>query len=223
MSFTALCSKTKINLIFPMRFFIEIIMKKNLNYNEFISTALFGALWGIIEISLGTILHATKIPFRGTALTIIAVVLITISRSFINYKGSIIAISSVVASIKLITLPGFNITPFIAIMMEGFIGEIIFSTLSYNFISSLLAGLSIMIYTLLHSLIMQGIFFGLGIYNVYLGIMNSIGKAINYDGEISLILIPVIVFLYILIGAGAGWFGYATANRTKEILQESIL
>jgi len=177
----------------------------------------------VVEISLGTLLHATKIPFRGTALTIIAVVLITISRSFINYKGSIIAISSVVASIKLITLPGFNITPFIAIMMEGFIGEIIFSTLSYNFISSLLAGLSIMIYTLLHSLIMQGIFFGLGIYNVYLGIMNSIGKAINYDGEISLILIPVIVFLYILIGAGAGWFGYATANRTNEILQESIL
>lgn len=198
-------------------------MKKELNYNEFIITALFGALWGIIEISLGTILHASKIPFRGTALTIIAVVLITTSRSFINYKGSMILISTVAATLKLIMLPGFNITPFIAILMQGIIAEIVFTFFSYQLISSLLAGSFIMLYTLIHSLLMQGIFFGLGIYNVYIEIMNSIGKAINYEGQMSLILIPVIVFIYILTGAGAGWFGYLTANRTKEILQESLL
>lgn len=198
-------------------------MKKELNYNEFIITALFGALWGIIEISLGTILHASKIPFRGTALTIIAVVLITTSRSFINYKGSMILISTVAATLKLIMLPGFNITPFIAILMQGIIAEIVFTFFSYQLISSLLAGSSIMLYTLIHSLVMQGIFFGLGIYNVYIEIMNSIGKAINYEGQMSLILIPVIVFIYILTGVGAGWFGYLTANRTKEILQESVL
>jgi len=47
-------------------FLFEIMMKKEIDQNEFISTALFGALWGLIEISLGTILHASKIPFRGT-------------------------------------------------------------------------------------------------------------------------------------------------------------
>ncbi|HSL90671.1 MAG TPA: hypothetical protein VK870_15310 [Ignavibacteriaceae bacterium] len=198
-------------------------MKNDLDYNELITTALFGALWGVIEVFLGTILHASKIPFRGTALTIIAVVLITTSRSFINYKGSMIAISAVAATLKLITLPGFNITPFIAIIMQGIIAEIVFSFINYNFITSLFAGSSIMLYTLIHSLIMQGIFFGLGIYNVYIDLLNSIGKAINYDGQLSLVLIPVIFLLYILIGVGAGWFGYATANRTKEILKESII
>jgi hypothetical protein len=107
--------------------------------------------------------------------------------------------------------------------MQGMIAEIVFTFFSYQLISSLLAGSFIMLYTLIHSLMMQGIFFGLGIYNVYIEIMNSIGKAINYEGQMSLILIPVIVFIYILTGAGAGWFGYLTANRTKEILQESVL
>ncbi|HMN17371.1 MAG TPA: ECF transporter S component [Ignavibacteriaceae bacterium] len=198
-------------------------MKKDLDYNELITTALFGALWGVIEISLGTILHASKIPFRGTALTIIAVVLITTSRSFINYKGSVIAISTVAATLKLVTLPGFNITPFIAILMQGIIAEIIFSFFNYNFISSLLAGSAIMFYTLVHSLLMQGVFFGLGIYNVYIQVLNSAGKAINYEGEMSLILIPVIVLLYIISGAGAGWFGFTTANRTKELLKENVI
>lgn len=198
-------------------------MKNDLDYNQVITTALFSAMWGVIEVSLGTLLHASKIPFRGTLLTIIAVILITLSRSFNNYKGSILVISSVAATLKLITLPGFNITPFIAILMQGMIAEIIFSIFKYNLVSALLTGASIMIYTLAHGLIMQGVFFGLGIYNIYIDILNSIGKAINYKGEISLILVPVIVFLYILTGAFAGWFGYTSANRTKEILQENVL
>src|SRR5690606_8335737 len=113
-------------------------MEKDLRKNDIILTALFGALWGVIELSLGTVLHASKLPFRGTILTIVAVVLISVSRSFITYKGSVIAISSVAASLKLITIPGFNITPFIAIIVEGIIGELVFTVLSYNFISSLI-------------------------------------------------------------------------------------
>jgi hypothetical protein len=196
-------------------------MKKEIENNGYILTALFGTLWGIVEISLGTLLHASKLPFRGTLLTLLAVVLITVSRSFINYKGSIIAISSVAAVLKLVTLPGFNITPFIAIMMEGIIAEIVFSVFAYGLISSLVTGSLILFYVLIHSLLMQGIFFGFCIYNVYLGVMSSIGKAMNYEGEITLILINVIILLYLIAGAGAGWFGYAAAVRTKEILQEN--
>src|SRR5690606_134449 len=198
-------------------------MEKDLRKNDIILTALFGTLWGVIELSLGTVLHASKLPFRGTMLTIVAVVLISVSRSFITYKGSVIAISSVAASLKLITIPGFNITPFIAIMVEGIIGELVFSVLSYNFISALITGSLILLYTLIHSFVMQGVFFGFSIYNVYLDIINSIGKSINYKGEISYLVIPLIVFIYILLGSLAGWFGWAAANRAKEILKENLV
>ena len=198
-------------------------MEKDLRKNDIILTALFGALWGVIELSLGTVLHASKLPFRGTILTIVAVVLISVSRSFITYKGSVIAISSVAASLKLITIPGFNITPFIAIIVEGIIGELVFTVLSYNFISSLITGSLILIYTLIHSFVMQGVFFGFNIYNVYIDIINSIGKSINYKGEISYLIIPLIVFIYIFLGSLAGWFGWATANRAKEILKENFV
>jgi len=198
-------------------------MEKDLRKNDIILTALFGALWGVIELSLGTVLHASKLPFRGTILTIVAVVLISVSRSFITYKGSVIAISSVAASLKLITIPGFNITPFIAIIVEGIIGELVFTVLSYNFISSLITGSLILIYTLIHSFVMQGVFFGFNIYNVYIDIINSIGKSINYKGEISYLIIPLIVFIYIFLGSLAGWFGWAAANRAKEILKENLV
>lgn len=198
-------------------------MNKNLSKNEIVMTALFGALWGVIELTLGTVLHAAKLPFRGTLLTIVAVVLISISRSFVNYKGSILAISSVAASLKLITIPGFNITPFLAIMIEGIIGELVFSILSYNLISSLITGALILLYTLIHSFVMQGVFFGFGIYNVYLDLINSIGKSINYKGEISYLIVPIIVLMYILFGLFAGWFGWATANRAREILKEEMI
>jgi len=193
----------------------------DIKYRDIKTTALFSALWAAIELSIGTILHASKIPFRGTILTIIAIIIITTSRSFVNYKGSIIAISSVTATLKLVTLPGFNITPFFAIFIEGLIGEIIFSLFSYSRLTSIITGSLTLLYTLIHSLIMQGVFFGFGIYKVYLGILNSIGKEINYRGEISYLIIPLMVFAYILLGAFAGWFGWKTAKRAKEILQEN--
>src|SRR5690606_1197416 len=121
------------------------------------------------------------------------------------------------------TIPGFNITPFIAIIVEGIIGELVFTVLSYNFISSLITGSLILIYTLIHSFVMQGVFFGFNIYNVYIDIINSIGKSINYKGEISYLVIPLIVFIYIFLGSLAGWFGWATANRAKEILKENFV
>jgi hypothetical protein len=93
--------------------------KNNIKYNEAMGTALFGALWSSVELSLSTILHASKISFRGTYLTIIAIALITISRSFVNYKGSIRAISYLAATLKLVTIPGFNLTPFFAILQEN--------------------------------------------------------------------------------------------------------
>jgi hypothetical protein len=198
-------------------------MEQDLKNKEIILTAVFGALWGIMEISLGTLLHASRIPFRGTMMTIAAVVIITISRSFINYKGSVIAVCSIAATIKLITLPGFNITPFVAILAEGIIGEIIFSSFSYNLFTSVITGSAILLYTLAHSLVMQGIFFGFGIYNVYLDIMNSIGRAINYNGRISSVMIPLIVFFYVLLGSAAGWFGWRSAKRSKDILESEGL
>jgi hypothetical protein len=193
-------------------------MKNETENSELIYTALFAGLWGVMEVTVGTILHASRLPFRGTLLTIAAVVIITIARSFINYRGSILALCTAAATIKLITLPGFNITPFIAIMMEGLIGEAVFTLLKYNLWSCVVAGSSIMIYTLLHSLIMQGVFFGMGIYNVYIDLMNSVGKGLNYEGEMSYIMIPVIIVLYIIVGGAAGIFGWKTANRSKEIL-----
>lgn len=197
-------------------------MKKNIENNEMVITALFGSLWGVVEISLGTLLHASKIPFSGTLLTAFAVVIITISRSFINYKGSIIAISSIAATLKLTTVPGFNVTPFIAIVAEGLIGEIIYSIFLYNLFSCITAGSLIMLYTLIHGLLMQGIFFGFKIYDIYIEIMDGIGKAIGYDGVISNILIPLIICIYIFLGSFAGWFGWKVSRRAKNILQEEL-
>jgi hypothetical protein len=194
----------------------------DIKYRDIKTTALFSALWTAIELSIGTLLHASKIPFRGTILTIIAIILITISRSFVNYKGSIIAISSVTATLKLVTLPGFNITPFFAIFIEGLIGEIVFSLFSYSRLTSIINGSLTLLYTLIHSLIMQGVFFGFGIYKVYLGIINKIGKEMNYNGEISYLVVALIILSYLILGAFAGWFGWKTAKRAKEILQENL-
>ncbi len=198
-------------------------MSKNLQQNDITITAIFGAFWGVIEVTLGTMLQISKIPFRGTFLTLIAIFIIMVSRSFLNYKGAILSVSFTAASLKLISIVGFNITPFFAIIMEGLIAELIFLLFPYSVFSSVAAGSLILFYTLIHGLIMQGIFFGPGIYGVYITIINGIGGEISYNGELSYLVIPVIVVFYLCTGGLMGWFGWKSGERAHEILSEEIL
>ncbi len=198
-------------------------MIKELRRNEIAVTAVFGAFWGVIEITLGTMLQISKIPFRGTFLTLIAIFIIIVSRSFLNYKGAIIAVSATAASLKLIAVSGVNVTPFIAIIMEGFIGEVIFLLFPFTLFSVIAAGSLILVYTLIHGLIMQGIFFGPGIYQVYLEIINGLGREINYNGELAYAMVPLIVSSYILLGGVMGWYGWRTGKRALEILGEEAV
>ncbi|MGZ6346947.1 MAG: hypothetical protein ACXWNC_05195 [Anaerolineales bacterium] len=50
---------------------------------ELVTMAVFGALWGVVEISLGSVLHAIKIPLTGLALTAIGLLVALIGRLFV--------------------------------------------------------------------------------------------------------------------------------------------
>ncbi|MFC2131739.1 hypothetical protein ACFLSQ_09915, partial [Bacteroidota bacterium] len=147
-----------------------------LSQREILYTALFGAIWGIVELSLGTSLHLMKIPFRGIILSTFAIIVLTSAKPFVPYKGSLVLIGAITATFKAMSI-GFVITPVMAIFFEGLIAEIIFMAFRFNAISSIFTGISIMLYTLMHGLISQAFFFGLNIYRIY---FETLSKTLNF-------------------------------------------
>lgn len=183
---------------------------------DLVNAAVFAAIWGFSEIVLGTILNSARIPFRSIIMAFIAAVVLISAKPFNPKKGSLILIGAVTATLKLFISTGFNITPFIAILIESCIAEAVFAIGSYNRISSSIVGLIILIYTLVHALIMQSFFLGLEIYNVYYKMALKFAEELGLTKTFVDYIVISIPITYILTGLLAGITGWRLANKIKE-------
>jgi|GEM_PF-6524042 len=92
---------------------------------ELVTMAVFGALWGLVEISLGSVFHAIDLPLSGMALSIIGVMVASIGRLFVPKRGSTIFIGVIAMILKLFSIGSAVIGPMIGIFAEALIAELI--------------------------------------------------------------------------------------------------
>jgi len=198
---------------------------ENLSISDVYRTGVIAALWAFIEITFGTWLHAAKMPFRGLILSIVAAGLLVFAKNILQYRGVLIMLGFITVTIKSTLTGVFIINPIIAILMESIFAEIVFIFVKPNSIGSIIAGMFVLFYTFLHSIIAQIFFFGFDILNVYVAI---ISKFININVDKStyaLILLIFYMFLHLILGAMAGWLGHRVATKTLielELRNESI-
>lgn len=207
-----------------MRFFFELIMKllkiDKLSQAELVNTAVFAAIWGLAEISLGTFLHASKIPFRGALMSLLAIAVLVCAKIVLRYKGSLILLGIVTATFRLFLGVGFNITPFAAIIIESVIAEIIINKFGFRRTVAVLTGVVIMVYSISHGLIMQALFLGIDIYKMYYVLILQVTNKAGLSEELVLILILFIPVIQIGLGAVSGSFGLSVGSQIKNMIEE---
>lgn len=199
---------------------IKLLKIEKLSEGNLVNTAVFGAIWGLAEVSLGSFLHASKIPFRGAIMSLVAVLILISARSVLKYKGSLILLGVVTATFRLFLGIGFNITPFVAIIMEALIAEIIINRIGFNRWTSVLSGILIMVYSLSHGLIMQALFLGTDIYKVYYEMILKVANMISLPENVVLSIIFSIPFVYIFMGAITGFFGWSVGKQIQLLMEK---
>lgn len=190
-----------------------------LNKEEILLIALFSAIWAAIEILLGNYLHLLKIPFRGTLLTFFAAIILNIANNFIRKRGALLLMAIVTSSLKALSAGGFVITPIIAILMEAIIAEFVFFFLKSNLLTSMIAGVGIMLYTLAHSLIAQIFIFGIDIIGIYNFLAKELSGIIGVNIANIYYILSFIIVLYIIAGIIAGFLSDRISQKTLLKLQ----
>jgi len=92
-----------------------------------VSLAVFGTLWGISEITLGTLFKTLNIPLSGVLLSTIGLTIALIGRIFVPKRGSTIFIGVIAMLLKLFSLGGVVVGPMIGIISEAIVAEGILS------------------------------------------------------------------------------------------------
>ncbi len=177
--------------------------------------ATFGALWGLMEITVGVTLKGLRIPMGGAILTALAVIIFTTGRYFVPRKGSVLMMGTVAAILKIFSVGTVIAGPFMAIVLEALFGEILLSLLGRHLLSYILTGVILLLYSMVHPFISQGIVFGANIYKIYLDSFTRVAELLHIPARHLLWIIAFYAGVHALLGATAGWIGYLLPRRAE--------
>ncbi len=101
--------------------------------------ALFGSLWGALEMSVGTVVKASRIPLSGVVMACLGLLCMITLRRLQPWVGVVFTAGMVAAFLKVFALGGLYPGPIAAILMEAAIVELAFLALG-NSVAAAVAG-----------------------------------------------------------------------------------
>jgi hypothetical protein len=182
--------------------------------------ATFGALWGAVEITVGSFLHAVRIPLGGVVLAGVGAALLVVMRLQLPERGVVLLAGAVCAGIKLLSPASAVVGPIIAILAESLLVEMALLPFGANVLSSGIAGLLTALWSIGQKLITQTLFFGMPIIDIYKGVLLQAEKVLRLPASNGTWSAALFLCVVGLAGAGLGVTGLLIGRAARRQLAE---
>lgn len=215
---------------------------------DLVYIAIFGAIWGALEMTFGSYLHviipppATPLIGVGTIMTAVGIIVALIGRLFVPKVGSVLMIGVVTAVLKALSVGGVKLSPMIGITIECSLAEIgllLANSLPYpaSNLSTLIRGEGVrnlprrpnrwgfvfagslaLLWTFFHKFLASYVFLGRAIYEVYLEMLGKGTRVLGIDARYGLVIIAVFPLIRIVMGGTAGWLAWEMGRMVQARL-----
>jgi hypothetical protein len=176
---------------------------------QLVTMAVFGALWGVVEISLGSVLHAIKIPLTGLTLTALGLLVALIGRLFVPKRGSTFFIGVIATLLKLFSIGNIIIGPMIGILTEALVAELILDIFPKpTRLAFILAVTGGALWTLIQPFVTGLLIFGRNLLSVWLDMVDQGSRLFGLGSQAALWIVLGLVFLHLAVGALGGWLAW---------------
>ena len=195
---------------------------KRWSLRDWVYIAVFGALWGAVEISLGAYLHLLFPPlantfFNGLVLTFFGVAIALIGRRFVPRVGAVLMIGIVTALLKLLSLGGVKVGPMVAILAECALMEIaLLLGHGANLASYALAGVLAFAWNSVHPFIMLPLLFGQRLDQAYAKLVKDGAATIGLDTRQGMLILLVLLLIRVVVGGVAGWLAWGLGETVRR-------
>jgi ABC-type thiamin/hydroxymethylpyrimidine transport system permease subunit len=191
---------------------------------ELVYIAIFGAIWGALELTLGSYLHVIFPPLAdtflvGVIMASLGVVVALIGRLFVPKPGSVLMIGIVAATLKMIGIGGVKLGPMAAILAESLLMELgLLVARQPTRRAFIFAGALATTWNFFHKFIMMWLLFGEGVYEVYVGMVQQGASLLRIDVSYALVIIAILLLIRIGAGALAGFVGWDLGRVVRDRL-----
>lgn len=186
---------------------------------ELVTLAVFGVLWGIVEMSLGTVLKSLNVPFSGAVLGGVGLMIAMIGRLFVPRRGATLFIGVIAMILKLFSLGGVVIGPMVAIISEAIIAEIVLSLGGApRRTIFVLAGALGVFWSFVQPFVTNPLLFGRSIVTVWLNMIDQGSRYLGISSDAVFIIVILMAAVYLIIGAVAGLFAWSVGQQLQKRL-----
>ena len=182
----------------------------------------YGAAAGSFEASVGAMLHAAQVPFRGIALSSVQSMVMTYAGDGLGTRGKIIWVPFIAAGMKALSPSGNRLNPMLAIGMQGifFTGATVI--FGWNIIGILIGGFLIGAWAAVQGVLLQILFVGGDLVHMYDVVLHWIARILHLP---SFGLIGLLILWSSLAGifsSAATFYAYASRHRTPVKFQRLL-
>ncbi len=183
---------------------------------ELVMMAVFGALWGLVEVSLGSVFHVINLPLTGMLLSIIGVMVASLGRLFVPRRGSTIFIGIIAMILKLFSIGNILIGPMVGIFSEALIAELIldiFPKPSQTAFIFACAGAAL--WTVVQPFVTGVMLFGRNLVVIWLDMLDLGFRLFGLPAQSALWIVIVLCVVHIVIGGVGGWMAWQLGKVLK--------
>ena len=191
---------------------------------DWVYVAVFGALWGAAELTLGSYLHVLFPPLAdtfiiGLVMAGLGAIIVLVGRQFVPRTGAVLMMGIVTALLKTLSLGGVVIGPIVAILAESVLIEatllLAHPPTRWHFV---LAGALAVSWNFFHKFIMMRLLYGKGIEAVYRQMIVDGSKVLHVDMRYGLAILLILFLVRVIVGALAGWLAWDLGGAVRRRL-----
>lgn len=190
------------------------------NTRQLVILAVFGALWGGVEIYLGSVLNALKIPLSGVVLSAIGLAIALIGRVFVPRRGATLFVGIIAMILKLFSIGNIVVGPMVAILAEALIAELVLSlSAPASRLSFILAGALGVLWSFVQPFVTGPVLFGRALIEVWLSTLQKGSQLFGLPSDAVWIILGIFAGLHLLVGGAAGELAWETGRLLHDRLR----
>lgn len=174
------------------------------DFGEWTRIGLFGSTAGSLEMTVGSALHAAKIPLRGLAMSSLQSAMMVFAGTGVSQPGRVVWVPFISGGLKSLSPAGNRVRPMIAIVMQGLLFGGAVQVLGWNFLSLGIAGALVGGWAALQGIALQYLLMGDELIKAY-------DTVVLWLAEKWQIAAPALPWL---VGAWAAWHALVVAAIT---------
>lgn len=195
-----------------------------LSTRELAILAVFGALWGMVEISLGSVLKTLNIPLSGVVLAAIGLAVALTGRTFVPHRGSTLFVGAIAMLLKLFSLGGAVLGPMIGILTEALVAEIVLSLERRpSRRAFVLAGTLGVAWVLVQPFVTGPLLFGRTVVVVWLDLLDRGSRLLGLQPTAAIWIALVLLLIHLAVGSLAGWLSWDIAKMLQTRLGRTTM